>query len=160
MPSSRTLRRFFIAVMVFLPLQYGAALLSEYVYGVETWPAVVFPSFARIYDVDGYVEVPRAQLYVTFADSEHVAVPTAGLLADVPVSLRRTVMRRIFGQRFRPPTFPDETRRWLRGRMKTLYPDGRPVNASVYWRRYRYVHRGGRLVLADSAAFDVFRTAL
>lgn len=160
---STILRRCFLCLFVLLPVQFGAAKLCEYVYGVEMWPAVLSPSFARVYDRDDAVEVPHPQASVTFTDGRTEAVPVRRLLADLPASHRRSVMRGQFSHDYglEDGTAPaPATARWLAGRLRALYPEREPRSFAVRWVRSYYRREDGALRQMRTAAFDSVSVAL
>lgn len=139
--SQRRIRRLFLALFVLLPVQYGTVLLCEYAYGIELWPALVLPSFARVYGDAEAITVEVPEMSATFAEGAQAPVELAALLSALPVSHRRSLVRRTFPlppDGAAPTALPADTRHWLRDRLHVLFP-GRSVLAfHVDWVRVAY----------------------
>lgn len=54
--SVKTVRRVFIFILIFLPLQYIVVGIVGYYYA-EPWPAFVFPGFKNVYESQGQYQI-------------------------------------------------------------------------------------------------------
>lgn len=54
--SIKTVRRVFISILIFLPLQYIVVGIVGYYYA-EPWPAFVFPGFKNVYESNGQYQI-------------------------------------------------------------------------------------------------------
>lgn len=132
------MRRLFVVVLVWLPVQYALVGLLGSRYG-EPWPAVVMPGFQRVWDTSEQIVLPTVVLEVHFADGARATVPHAALLHDLPRSHHRAFLEAAF----RPETLSGragterarhpEAVGWLRARLGTLYPGRRPVRLDARW---------------------------
>jgi hypothetical protein len=146
--SRRRIRRLFLVLLVLLPAQYAAVLACEYVYGIELWPALVLPSFGRVYGDADAITVDTPEMTAAFADGTEASVELAALLEQLPVSHRRTVLRRAFPlpSAGDAPVVPADTRAWLGDRLHRLFPDRRVQAFRVEWVRYAYPVASGASV--------------
>ena len=149
--SRANVRWFFVAVMIFLPLQYSLVGLAG-VWEGEPWPALVLPAFqAPTVDGEGAVTDMRSSFVATFGDGQRVAVPTEVVLKNIPPSHRTSVLSEqcqpasLSGaadtERCRQPA----VRRWLRAHLSQAYPDRTPQRLDVVWTELRYTLGSGAL---------------
>lgn len=112
--SKRVVRNLFIAVIIWLPLQYGIVGIVGF-YHSEPWPAFVFPGFKSVYVYDEGFEISRTQFEVFTADSdEPVILIPQQLFGDIPLSQVPGFVRTHFSDDGSLAGLSREARQWLR----------------------------------------------
>lgn len=94
--SEKTVRKIFIFILFFLPLQYIVVGVVGY-YMAEPWPAFVFPGFKNVYESNNYylVQQTRFELYGT-GNEKIASVEPYHFFPDVPHSQIAGLMRSVF----------------------------------------------------------------
>lgn len=141
--TSKSIRRLFVAVLIFLPAQYGlVGLLGDFHYG-EPWPAVVLPGFKTVYATSGDIEVDHTTFEVLFANGETVSVSPSDVLAPLPRSHHVTFLN----EQCRPARLSGSYRTerclapagvgWFVSRAASLFPQRSVRRVDVIWSRLR-----------------------
>lgn len=134
--SKTTVRRLFIVVLLFLPLQYGLVGVVGLYYS-EPWPAIVMPGFQQVWEADDVVVVPRPRFEAVFDDGHRQEIPVEAMLEALP----RTHHRAVMDLQFRPAAFGGSApvrstpahADWAAARVHTLFPEHRAVRLDVVW---------------------------
>ncbi|MDX1640088.1 MAG: hypothetical protein R3220_00220 [Balneolaceae bacterium] len=94
--SKKAVRKIFIFVLIFLPLQYILVGVVGY-YKEEPWPAFVFPGFKNVYETDGqfHVHQTRFELYSS-KNVKIVSVRPYRIFQGVPRSQLSGLLRSSF----------------------------------------------------------------
>lgn len=95
--STNTVRRIFISILIFLPLQYILVGIVGY-YKAEPWPAFVFPGFKNVYDTEQTYQIYKTKFEIYNRSGEQVASLSPNLFfRGIPRSqidgLERSVFR-------------------------------------------------------------------
>jgi hypothetical protein len=143
MPPS-FVRRLFVAVLIFLPVQYALVGIIGH-YHSEPWPALVLPAFQTTWDHDESIQIEQVSLDVTFEDSTRAPVAVESLFADLP----RSQHRGFFRSQCQPVQLSGDARTerclqpgaamWMHRQAAALFPDQSPARLDVIWNRLTYV---------------------
>lgn len=84
--KTKTVRTIFIAVLIYLPLQYGIVGIVGYHHS-EPWPAFVFPGFKSVHVYDNGFEIQQTyfDVYADGADEPERMLPQY-FFPDLPLS--------------------------------------------------------------------------
>jgi hypothetical protein len=148
--NPRIVKNVFIAVLIFLPLQYAIVGIAGY-YHSEPWPAFVFPGFKSVHVFGQGFEIgqTRFEVYRSEDDEPEVLQPQE-LFPAIPLSQIPGFMRTHFNDSEYIEHFSPEARHWLR--MQTEEAAGfRPVKLEVVEIAEFYSH-GPEGALKDSSA--------
>lgn len=109
--NKKTIRRLFIGVMIFLPLQYAMVGIVG-LYDAEPWPAFVFPGFKSVPVIDDAFETEQKVFELVPADekADTLKKSPAELFPDIPVSQLSGFMRQNFSD---DTVISPEGRKWL-----------------------------------------------
>lgn len=119
MMKDDTVRNIFIAVMIFLPLQYGIVGLAGYYNLSEPWPAFVFPGFKTVNVYQNSYKAERVLFEVYSADNtESVSLFPQQIFNDFPLSKINGFVRENFLKKDTSETFSPEAVSWLQNRIK------------------------------------------
>ena len=109
----KTIRFIFVALLIWLPVQYGLVGILGVTYS-EPWPAFVFPGFKSVYVYDRGFEIDQTffEIY-THVQSEPVVVLPYQLFPELPRSQTSGFMRSHFRNPESIVLLSDEGRNWL-----------------------------------------------
>lgn len=113
--NKKTIKNLFIAVIIWLPIQYAAVGVLGF-YHSEPWPAFVFPGFKSVYVYDDGFEMNRRLIEITASDSlkETLTKTPADFFPEIPVSQVSGFMRSNFSDSDLPETMSDEGLSWMK----------------------------------------------
>lgn len=90
--TRRTVRKIFIAIMIFLPLQYlMVGIIGSF--QSEPWPAFVFPGFKNVYHTADIITLRNPVFYGLNPDSSYTVLSTSAILKGIPRSHHRQFLR-------------------------------------------------------------------
>jgi hypothetical protein len=128
--SKHTVKKIFIAVLIWLPVQYGITGIVGY-YKTEPWPVFVFPGFKNVYVYEGGFEIANTQFEVyTESNDEPVILHPRELFSDIPLSQVPGFMRIHFSDSTGIQSFTPRTVEWLE-RQAAMVIDGRMTRMDV-----------------------------
>ncbi|TVQ04949.1 MAG: hypothetical protein EA359_04535 [Balneolaceae bacterium] len=128
--SKQTVKKFFIAVLIWLPIQYGIVGIIGF-YHSEPWPAFVFPGFKNVYVYEGGFEIAQTRFEVFTVDSEEpMILQPRELFPEIPLSQVPGFMRTHFSDSAGIESFTPQTVRWLE-RQAALMAGGELVSMDV-----------------------------
>ncbi len=111
--TKKTVRTIFIAVMIWLPLQYGIVGIVGY-YHSEPWPAFVFPGFKSVYVYEDSFEIEQSYIEVwTEQGEQSVRLLPQEFFPDLPLSQVPGFMRTHFLTDEEERQFSIQAKRWL-----------------------------------------------
>lgn len=95
--SKKNVRKMFISVLIFLPIQYILVGIIGY-YKAEPWPAFVFPGFKNVYENEQTYQIHQTRFEAYNSSDEKVASLSPNLFfSEIPRSqidgLTRTFFR-------------------------------------------------------------------
>jgi hypothetical protein len=94
--KTKTVKTIFIAVLIWLPLQYGIVGVVGY-YHSEPWPAFVFPGFKSVHVFDEGFEIGQTRFEVYRLEGEEpVTLQPQKLFSKIPLSQVPGFMRTHF----------------------------------------------------------------
>jgi hypothetical protein len=82
--KAKTVRTVFIAVLIYLPLQYGIVGIVGY-YHSEPWPAFVFPGFKSVHDNGFEIQQPYFEVFAEGAEEPERVLPQ-DFFPELPLS--------------------------------------------------------------------------
>lgn len=112
--NKKSIRRLFIGVMIFLPLQYAAVGIVGLL-DAEPWPAFVFPGFKSVPVFDDSFETEQKVFELVPEDSKDdiLQQTPAELFPDIPVSQLSGFMRHNFSADRDFDSLSAEGKSWL-----------------------------------------------
>jgi hypothetical protein len=115
--TKKGIRRLFIGVMIFLPLQYAVVGIVGF-YDAEPWPAFVFPGFKSVPVMNGAFETEQKVFELVSDDdlSDKLQVTPAELFTDIPVSQLSGFLRENFPSDRDYTSLSPEARQWMLNR--------------------------------------------
>jgi hypothetical protein len=142
--SPSSIRRLFVVVLIFLPIQYALVGVIGHYYS-EPWPALVLPAFQTTWDHGESIQIEQVSLDVTFEDGTRAPAAVDSLLADLP----RSQHRGFFRLQCQPAQLSGDARTerclqpgaaiWMQQQAAALFPDRSPARLDVIWNRLTYV---------------------
>ncbi|MCC5940942.1 MAG: hypothetical protein JJU37_05315 [Balneolaceae bacterium] len=112
--SRKTVRTLFIALLIYLPLQYAVVGIVGY-YDAEPWPAFVFPGFKSVYVYDDGFEITRTVFDVETVHRQrsHDMSPQV-LFPEIPLSQIPGFVRTHFSDDESVQNISEDGKAWLR----------------------------------------------
>lgn len=115
--TKKGIRRLFIGVMIFLPLQYAVVGIVGF-YDAEPWPAFVFPGFKSVPVMNGAFETEQKVFELASDDDlgDKIQITPAKLFPDIPVSQLSGFLRENFPSDRDYKSLSPEARHWMLNR--------------------------------------------
>jgi len=112
--NKKTIRKLFIGVMIFLPLQYAMVGIVGF-YDAEPWPAFVFPGFKSVPVTDYAFETEQKVFVLVPEDdqSDSLKKSPAELFPEIPISQLSGFMRQNFSDETDFTLLSPEGKNWL-----------------------------------------------
>ena len=146
--SVKTIKRLFVIVLIFLPLQYtlvGVVGLSS----SEPWPAFVFPGFKSVYVYGDNYQINQYVVEVETGEARPRREFTPKqFFYEIPNSQVAGFLRSNFDTAEGFETLETTTRQWLRERAGELVD--KPTGDIYYLHRRRYMTRRNNELSTDS----------
>lgn len=152
--GKRKIRTLFIALCLFLPLQYGLVGIIGELHS-EPWPAFVFPGFKNVYSTGSGIEIEQHYFRIYRADRESVTeVRPQDLFPELPLSQIPGFMRTHFHDSVSINTFSDEAVIWLYNLAEELR-DEKAEHMEIVIRKNNYLTSEGAIIF-DSILSEEF----
>lgn len=146
--SKKTIKRLFIFVMIFLPIQYAMVGIVG-LYSSEPWPAFVFPGFKSVYVYGDSYQINQHMLEVERKEGQIVREFTPRqFFYEIPNSQVAGFLRSNLDSAEDYEAFNSETRQWLRERAREQIDA--PPGDIYYLQRRRYITRTNNELSTDS----------
>lgn len=111
--SAKNVRKIFISILIFLPLQYIVVGIVGY-YKAEPWPAFVFPGFKNVYETEESFEIHQTRIEVYNLTEEKIASLTPNLIfSGLPRSQIDGLTRINFNDKAKIDSFSSEAKSFL-----------------------------------------------
>ncbi len=107
-----TIRKIFIALIIFLPVQYGIVGIVSH-FQSEPWPAFVFPGFKNVFVFDDLFVLNQVYFEIEGEEVEPVRIRPRHMFYDMPVSKINGFMRKVFPDQDHINNFDSSTTNWL-----------------------------------------------
>lgn len=159
MASKKLVSNLFIALLIFLPLQYAIVGIVG-VINREPWPALVFPGFKSVYVYESgfIIEEYRFEVYSQQADSIIVAsYPPYEFFPELPKSQLSGFLSSHFGSPELISAFSEKTITWI-GERASEISEGTPYRVEVVSGKL-YFKSSSQTVRPDSSS-ENFRAAI
>jgi len=143
--NKKTIRRLFIGVMIFLPLQY---IMVGFVglYDAEPWPAFVFPVFDDAFETEQKV----FNLEPKDEQAENVQKLPVELFPDIPVSQLSGFIRQNFSTDRDSASISSEAKKWLLNRAENVSETDLRKISLVTTLEYRRFENGSMILDSTS----------
>lgn len=118
--NKKSIRRLFIGVMIFLPLQYAAVGIVGLL-DAEPWPAFVFPGFKSVHVFEDAFEIEQ-KIFELVSENEQADTlqqTPAELFPEIPVSQLSGFMRHNFSADRDFDSLSAEGKNWLLDRAES-----------------------------------------
>lgn len=114
------IRKLFIGLLIYLPLQYAVVGIVGY-YDAEPWPAFVFPGFKSVYVYDDGFEITRTIFDVeTLHRQRSHDMPPQELFPDIPLSQIPGFVRTHFSDEETVHNISEEGKTWLKSKAEEI----------------------------------------
>jgi len=110
--KKNTIRKIFIALIIWLPLQYGIVGIVGH-YQSEPWPAFVFPGFKNVFVFNDHYVLNQTYFEVQGDEGETVQLKPGHLFQEMPNSKINGFMRSVFPDQNHVDSFNQSTINWL-----------------------------------------------
>lgn len=151
--SEKTVRKIFIVILIFLPLQYIMVGILGY-YKAEPWPAFVFPGFKNVYQTESHylIRETRFEFYDT-QDQKLASIQPHRFFPELPRSQIAGVMRSIFPSNKGLQDFSPQAKELFYQNSKRIA--GQNVSRMEIVHFVDYMKTGSNDLKADSTAHDL-----
>lgn len=149
--NKKTIRKLFIGVMLFLPLQFAVVGVVG-LYDAEPWPAFVFPGFksVHVFGETYKTEQKQFKLVPVSAEADTIFQSPAELFPELPVSQVSGFIRQNFSKEQDLTSISDDGKKWLLDqaeRSAGVKLRGISLRTIMEYRSFE----GGRMVLDSTA---------
>lgn len=146
--SVKIVKRLFVCVLIFLPLQYAVVGIAGF-YSSEPWPAFVFPGFKSVYVSGGSYQINQFTVEVENREGQTIReFAPQQFFYEIPNSQVAGFLRSNFDNADDFEAFDAETRNWFRERAQELI--GVPPGDLYYLHRRKYMTRSDKNLRVDS----------
>lgn len=154
--STKNVRKFFIAVLIFLPLQYILVGIVGY-YKAEPWPAFVFPGFKNVYEIGKTYQIHQTRFEVFNSSEEKVASLAPNLFFEsIPRSQIDGLTRTLFQKKTKVESLSPEAKIFMFENSKRLSNHEVSKLNIVY--RKDFLTAGSKSLEIDSVNADTIGT--
>ena len=125
--NERTVRKLFIFILIFLPIQYVVVGIVGY-YKAEPWPAFVFPGFKSVHQEEGMYLISQTRFEFYNDENEKInSVQPHLLFTELPRSQIAGLTRTLFHNKAKVLTLSSEAK-------ELLYKEGSEVTGREFHR--------------------------
>lgn len=146
--SEKTVRKIFIVILIFLPLQYILVGILGY-YKAEPWPAFVFPGFKNVYQIQDHYLIRETRFEFYNPQGEKItSIQPHRFFPELPRSQIAGLMRSLFPAQKEMPEFSPRAKEFFYENSKKVA--GQDVGRMEIVHSVDFLESGGDNLVADS----------
>lgn len=154
--SEKTVRKIFISILIFLPIQYILVGVVGY-YKSEPWPAFVFPGFKNVYETNETYLLPRTTFQTLDSSGNEIRSLSPNLFFEgIPRSQIDGLTRSLFRDREKVEQLSSEAKIFLLTNSQRLTNE-EVQTVKVLYRQDQVRYIGGSIEI-DSTRADTIGT--
>lgn len=151
--SEKTVRKIFIVILIFLPLQYIMVGVLGY-YKAEPWPAFVFPGFKNVYQSQDYYLIQETQFeFYNPQGLKLTGIQPYRFFPELPRSQIAGLMRSLFPAQKEMKEFSPAAKEFLYENSKRIA--GEDVSRMEVVHNIKYLKTGSSDLKADSTVREL-----